>query len=153
MKTAAPLFVMLVLAGWIWANCPPGDVVQPTGDTYCDCTASGCECWPVVECVSACFPYECADRPLKPTKTTKVKKQRSGKLQITRLVVHTEQPLVVRPHVWMIRKNPDTGKPVSVPVPSSTPLTAKLQAKVALLESALAEQIASKCCQSVPPKK
>ena len=136
------------VAGWMLANCPPGDIAEPTGDVYCDCGPSGCECWQVVECVSACFPFDCADAAMStvPTPTTTVTKLASGKLLITRMVVHTAKPLKTGPHIW-VTTDPDTGKPavVAAPVAAGT-LSAKVQAKVVLLESALAEQIVSKCC-------
>jgi len=58
------------------------------------------------------------------------------------------EPAKGGPHIW-VTTDPDTGKPavVAAPVAAGT-LSAKVQAKVVLLESALAEQIASKCCVS-----
>lgn len=145
MKLALALLIALLLV----ANCPPGSTFVPDGGYWCgwdDTNTFVCD--PTGECVSDCYPSECADAAIAttPSATTKVKKNKNGKLHIVRWVVHTTATIdPTRPHVWTIPKNPDTGKPMSVPVPVKGTLTPKLQAMIARYESALAEEF--------PPKK
>ena len=137
------------------ANCPPGTTATDTGDIWCGwSTQYGFNCWNEVECVNPCAPWDCAAKglPTTPTKSTRIRKLPDGKLEITRLVVHTESD-IKGPHMW-ITKNLDVplSPTIAVPMPLKIMLGAKTKAHIDLLESALAEQLASNCCKASPKK-
>jgi hypothetical protein len=143
MKSLILLMLLAVLT--LPANCPPGSHFVPNGNLFCYWSSvdNSFQCDPVGDCMSDCpTPYgDPCDAAA--SLTTRVKKLPNGHLQITRLVIHTEKKLDAgAPHSWVLRKDPDTGKQVTVivGVPVAQTLGPKLKALIARYESALAEQ-------------